>query len=347
MDTENQLHEVDARGWQRGLYDDVKETFRAPVVNWIFRTAMANEPEFLRYAWGQVKPVFGTRAFARLSVRYRDAVLGELERDEPLPAYRPGDVDLGPTAYRELRGQVATYDLVAPRLAVLFETMDRALQGDPVDHEPAEDRAATAPIPDRIDRDRGRSPTLVDVEDIPEELAPTVEAIRSFHGFDEGLPSIYRTLAQWPTFLERMWADVEPRLASDAFGAARERTDGMVTAFVDGAPYRPRLSPDDLESAGFGEDVVADVQGLFRRFNTGPVETVLPSLHVFAATVDASGERDAFRRRGNADRARYVRPPSFHCRSRPPRGASRYSPRSTLSRGAPRRWTRRVPERAS
>lgn len=228
MDAEEQLHEVDARGWQRSLYDDVKETFRAPIVNWVFRTAMANEPEFLRYAWGQVKPVFETRAFARLSVRYRDAVLGELEREEPLPAYRPGDVDLGPTAYRELRGQVATYDVVAPRLAVLFETMDRALQGDPVGHEPAEDRAATAPIPDWIDRNRGRSPTLIDAEDVPEELAPTVDAIRAFHGFGEGLPSIYRTLAQWPTFLERMWTDVEPHLTSDAFGAVRERTDGIV-----------------------------------------------------------------------------------------------------------------------
>ena len=292
MDTDKQLHDLDAQGWQRGVYDDIKRTFRAPIVNWIFRTTMANEPAFLRYAWGQVKPIFQTRAFARLSVRYRDAVLGELEAEAPLPAYRPGDVDLEPTAYRELRGQLATYDVVSPRLAVLFETIDRALHGDPIGHDLVESRAATAPFPDWLDRDRGRTPTLLDRKDVSEDLANTVDAIRAFHGFDEGLPSIYRTLAQWPSFLERMWVDVEPRLESDAFGAACECTDGLVEAFVDGTPYRPRLAPDNLESAGFDEDTVTAVRELFRQFNTGPVETVLPALPVFAATVDAAGERE-------------------------------------------------------
>ena len=291
MDTDQQLHELDARGWQRGVYDDIKRTFRAPIVNWIFRTTMATEPQLLRYAWGQIKPIFETRAFARLTVRYRDAVLEPLEADAALPAYRPGAVDLEPAAYRELRGQLATYDIVAPRLAVLFETMDRALHDDPVGGDPAEDRAATAPFPGWLDRDRGRDPTLL--EDVPEDLGETVDAIRTFHGFDEQLPSIYRTLAQWPPFLQRMWADVQPRLESDAFESGCDRTDELVDAFVDGTPYRPRLAPADLDDAGFDPDTVAAIQDLFRQFNTGPVETVLPALPVFAATVDAEGERDA------------------------------------------------------
>lgn len=293
MDTDEQLDELNAQGWQRGVYDDIQWTFRAPIVNWIFRTTMANEPEFLRYAWGQIKPVFETRAFARLSVRYRDAVLAELEAAQPLPAYRSRDADLAPAAYRELRGQLATYDVVAPRLAVLFETMDRALHGDPVGQNPADDRAATAPFPDWLDRDRGRAPTLLDVGDVPNDLTATVDAIQAFHGFDEGLPSIYRTLAQWPSFLGRMWTDVEPCLESDAFDAACRRTDDLVGTLVDSLPYRPRLAPTDLRGVGFDDDTVDAVQELFRTFNTGPVETVLPSLPVFAATVDAAGERDA------------------------------------------------------
>jgi len=295
MDTDAQRHELAAEGWQRGLYDDVKDTFRAPIVNWIFRTTMANEPDFLRYAWGQVKPVFETRAFGRLTVRYRDAVCSALEAEGPLPTYRPSDVALAPEAYRELRGQLATYDVVAPRLAVLFETMDRALHDDPVGQAPATDRAATAPFPAALDRDRGRSPTLLDLGAVPDDLADTVDAIQAFHGFEaDALPSIYRTLAQWPSFLEAMWADVEPRLAGDAFETACERTDDLVTTFVDETPSRPRLGPDDLARVGFDDDTVAGVQGLFREFNTGPVATVLPALHVYAATVDATGERDGF-----------------------------------------------------
>jgi hypothetical protein len=293
MDTDAELHELAATGWQRGLYDDVQATFRAPIVNWIFRTAMANEPAVLRYAWGQLKPVFETRAFARLTVRYRDAVLAELEADGPLPAYAPGDVDLEPAAYRELRGQLATYDVVAPRLAVLFETTNRALRGEPVGQTPATDRAATAPFPEWLDRDRGRAPTLLAREDVPDALAGTVERIRDFHGFDDGLPSVYRTLAQWPTYLELAWRDLEPRLDAAAFEATYERVDALVETFVDETPYRPQLAPDALDRAGFDRETVADVQGLFARFATGPVQTVLPVLHPLAATVDATGERDA------------------------------------------------------
>lgn len=293
MDTDAELHEVDATGWQRGLYDDVRETFRAPIVNWIFRTAMANEPEFLRYAWGQVKPVFETRAFARLTVRYRDAVLAELEAEGSLPAYRPSDVDLEPARFRELRGQLATYGVVAPRLAVLFETTNRALQGDPVGRAPATERAATAPFPDWLDRDRGRAPTLLAREDVPGELADTVDAIQEFHGFDDALPSVYRTLAQWPSYLEPAWRDLEPRLDGAAFETACDRSDDLVETFVDETPYRPQLAPDALDRAGFEEPIIEGVQGLFERFATGPVQTVLPALHALAATVDATGERDA------------------------------------------------------
>jgi hypothetical protein len=287
MDTDRQLHEQGATGWQRGLYDDITHTFRAPIVNWIFRTVTANEPAFTRYLWGQVKPVFETRAFAEFSVAYRDAVLAATDDDERLPRYRPTDVRLDPAAYRELRGQLATYDVVAPRLAALFEVADRGLHGD-LDPEPGADYAATAPFPDGLDRDRGLAPTLVD--DTPSELDGTVGAIRSFHGFEDGLPSIYRTLAQWPSYLDRAWNDLEPRFESAAFGEACEAVAELTDEFVGSLSHAPRLAPADL-AGRFDEGAVSGVQDLFRTFNTGPVETVLPALPVWAATVDADGRR--------------------------------------------------------
>jgi hypothetical protein len=201
-------------------------------------------------------------------------------------------VDLSPAAYRELQGQLATYDVVAPRLAVLFETMDRALHDEPIGHELEDGRAATAPFPEWLDRDRGRSPTLLDHDDVAEELADTVTAIQAFHGFDDALPSIYRTLAQWPSFLTRLWDDLEGRLASGAFETACGRTETLVDEFVDGAPYSPQLAPAALDRVGFDAETIDGVQTLFRTFNTGPVETVIPALPVYAATVDAAGVRE-------------------------------------------------------
>ena len=289
MDTSRQLYELEATGWRRGLYDDVQYTFRAPIVNWIFRTATANLPAFTRYAWGQVKPLFETRAFAECSVAYRDAVFSALEAREPLPRLRKSATGLQPAEYAQLRGQVATFDVVAPRLAVLFEVMDRALGEGSLGTDVADERATTTPFPRHLDWDRGLPPTMAD--DVPEGVAETVDEIRAFHGFDdEDLPSIYRCLCQWPGYLDPAWAALEPRFEGRGFEAACERSSEVVESFVDGAPYRPALGRDALDAAGVG--AAAEEAGeLFRSFNGGPVETVLPALPVWASTVGSTGER--------------------------------------------------------
>lgn len=293
MDTSVQLYETEATGWKRGLYDDIQRTFRAPIVNWIFRTTMANFPEFLRYAWGQIKPVFQTRAFGRTSVAYRDVVLSAVEDASagPLPAYRRSDLDIIPAEFSELRGQLAAFDVVAPRLAMLFKVMDRGLHGDPIGQQPAMDRAATKPFPDWLDADRGTSPTMVPFDAFPEEVRTTAEGLQAFHGLNKGLPSIYRCLAQWPGYFTRAWEDLESIVTGEGFADAVDRANQLVTDHVDEMPYSPRLAPDDLRAEGFDDDLIADMQDLYREFNTGAIETVVPAIHVFATTLDVEGLR--------------------------------------------------------
>jgi len=287
MDTTLELHATDATGWRAGLYDDIQHTFRAPVVNWIWRTATANHPELIRYLWGQVKPAFETRAFAEASVAYRDAVLSAVDG----PRYRPGDLDLAPAEARELRGQIATFDAVAPRLGVLFELVDRAMNGGDVGTAVPDEPAATEPYPTGLDADRGLDPSMVAVDAVPESAAEAVASIREFHGFDEGLPSVYRCLAQWPGFLDRLWGDLEPELRSDDFEAALADASAVVDDCVEGLAYRPALSRESALAAGFDGDAVDDIAGLFAEFNGGPVETVIPALPLFAAAVGADGRR--------------------------------------------------------
>ncbi len=291
MDTSRQLYESEATGWKRGLYESIKETFRAPIINWIFRTTAANYPDFVRYMWGQVEPVFRTEAFAHYTITYRDAVLGAVEDRLSIPVYRSEQLPLGPAAYHQLRGQLATFDVVGPRLAVLFALLDRSLSGGPVGAAVPDDPATLAPFPDHIDRDRGIPPTMAAFDQPPAELAGTVEDIQAFHDLEEGLPSIYRCLVQWPGYLDTVWADLEPLREPGAFdpvsGAARE----AVTSFVESVPHEPRLSPEALRSAGFEDGVIEDVSGLFGEFNGAIADTVLPVLPVYAATVGAEGRR--------------------------------------------------------
>ena len=292
MDTSKQLYETEAVGWKRGVYDDIRTTFRVPLVNWIWRTTMANYPTFCRYLWSQVKPIFQTRAFAQFSVRYRDAVLSTIESDTKIPVYRQSDIGVAPAEYTELKEQLATYDVVAPRLAVLFRVTNRVLHDESVGSTPSRDRSATAPFPEWLDADRGSEPSMVPFDEFDDEVTETATAFQQFHGFDEGLPSIYRSLAQWPSLFNALWTDLGPVLESETFERACDRADERTDAFVDSIPYSPRLEPAALELEGFDDELISDVKNLFREFDEGAVDDVLPELHLWAATVDSVGERN-------------------------------------------------------
>jgi hypothetical protein len=288
MDATVQLLSHEATGWKAGLYDDIEATLRAPIVNSVWRVAIAHEPALFRHAWHQLKPVFETRRFGAFSVAYRDAVLSGVDADElDLAAH------LAPSAAGELRGQLATFDVVAPRLAVAFELADRLLNGGPVATQPATDRAATAPFPAWLDADRGRPVTLAGMDEAAERAPETVDAVREHHGLGPMLPSIHRCLAQWPDAFAALWEELEPVFGSEAYAAATENAAALVDGFVRGLPTRPALRPDELRAAGFEEGVDA-LGDHFAGFNAN-AGGVLPTLCAYAETAGAAGERDALR----------------------------------------------------
>lgn len=286
MDPTQQLYEAQAHGWQRGLYEDIKRTLRAPIVNSIWRIQMFHTPQLLRYAWGQLKPIFETREFAAFTVAYRDTLLTSVEKD--LPGYDPATVDLAPSAFTELQGQLATFDIVSPRLIVLFKIMDRRLNDRPVGTN-AEDsgEAVTAPYPEWLDHDRGRSPSMLSQDETRAAMPDTLAG-----NFGEMVPSIYRCLAQWPSYLNRAWDDLAPLLQSDTFEMAREDALELADIYLDRLAYTPRVDPTSLTEMGFEKSTVDELQNLFANFNSSGSE-VVPLLPVYARTVGASGDRDA------------------------------------------------------
>jgi hypothetical protein len=50
-----------------------------------------------------------------------------------------------------------------------------------------------------LDRDRGTQPSMVSFSEFDPAVSETAAAFQQFHGFDGGLSSIYRCLAQWPS----------------------------------------------------------------------------------------------------------------------------------------------------
>lgn len=284
MDTSKQVSEIEVSALQEGLYADIKETFRAPVVNSIWQTLVANDPELTTYIWGQVKPAFQTRQFAAFTVAFRDRVLSGADPD--LPRYTLDEIGINATEFAELQGQLATLDTVAPRLAVLFRLIERRLKDQPVGTE-ASGSGATAPFPTWLDRDMVRPTVRLPQhrarEAMPEDLAG---------GFDEIVPSIYRCLAQWPSYLERAPGDIRPIVESSAFETALTEAYDLAETYLDRLPYTPRLDPAGLREIGLTQEEIEDYREFFTTFKANGRE-VLPLLHLFPATVGAAGEREA------------------------------------------------------
>lgn len=291
MDPTVQLYRHEATGWRAGVYDDIERTLRAPVVNSVWRVAMAHEPELFAHVWTRLKPVFETRRFAAFSVAYRDTVCSGVEAasDGPLGVATLG---ITPEAATELRGQLATFDVVAPRLAVAFELCDRLLNGGDVATDSTSSRAATAPFPEWLDTNRGRRVTLAGMATAADAAPETVTAVRDHHALGPMLPSIHRCLAQWPTAFEALWDRVKPAFASGQYRAAVDAADGLVDAFVRGLPVTPALTPAELSAAGFDAASVDALGEHFAAFNAG-AGGVLPTLHAYALVVGAVGERTA------------------------------------------------------
>jgi hypothetical protein len=283
MDNTKQVYMSEATGWQRGLYEDIEQI--TGLVGSIWRTLMYHEPRFVRYAWGQIKPVFQTREFAAFSIALRDNFISAAEPD--LPRYDAADVDLDPSEFTELREQLSRNDFLATRYYVIHHLLHHRLHGGAVGTETA-GYAATAPAPEEFSRVRGRPLTLLSQDEARARIpgSPYVTPGE----FGEMVPSEYRCIAQWPTFLDRAWSDLKPITETDAFETAVEDSYSLVDTFFDRLQYTPKLTPDTLAAMGFSEETIAELQELFSTFRAGG-RGVIPLSPLYAATVDAAGER--------------------------------------------------------
>lgn len=288
VDATVQLLRHEASGWKAGLYDDIEQTLRAPLVNSVWRVPMAHDPELLRYLWYQLKPVFTTRRFAAFSVAFRDVVLSSVDTH----ALSHSELDISPAEATELRGQLASFDIVAPRLAVTFELCDRLLNGGAVSTAPATHRSATAPYPNWLDADRGHPVTLAGMEESAERAPAAVAAVRDYHDLDAMLPSIHRCLAQWPTAFDTLWRRLRPIYTGKTYEAATDEAADLVNAFVRGLPSPPALRPDEFRAAGFSDDSIDAMAAHFTGITQNATD-VLPTLMGYALCMGVAGERDA------------------------------------------------------
>ena len=99
------------------------------------------------------------------------------------------------------------------------------------------------------------------------------------------MPSVYRALANWPSFLRLSWDAVRPYLAEPEFTARVQRLIDEAERAALGLPHPVGLSRAQTEQM-IGRDGAAVVDGILRRFGTVMIPAMTVEIHTLKALLD-------------------------------------------------------------
>lgn len=241
-----------AEGKIKTVYDDIKATFRVPLVNLVFRR-LAAHPEYLQLAWQQLQPNVQTLYFERQA---------DLIRAQAVE--RVANLGQAPAATNDaLRDTVAVFHYVNPKLLIAVAALRAATNGQCPklgDLSTDDKRRVPVGIPDNMP-----PIALVDAESASGDVARVFDEIQSAVGLGI-LSSDYRALAQWPDYLSSAWQALQPVMASTDYRRAERELRLMAERAIVLLPFRLELSPHTLRLCGMGEAEIDSIRSLLALF---------------------------------------------------------------------------------
>jgi hypothetical protein len=241
-----QTEEADARGEIGAFYDDFRATIRSTFVPTVFR-ALARHPAYVLPAWTALKPNLATTEAEQLAGRLRVTVVDRLKpiaKGRPLPA-----VSITDETRAEIRAVLETFFYVIPKAFVAVTSLREAWEGRPI-------RGRAGPPPRTVPRGAPPSmpsvPLLDQAADDP-RIRRVFDAATSVLG-RPAVPSLYRTLARWPEYLESVWESV---IDAQALTGYRTAVPALVQAAARGCHELPLAFAFDRATAARSLDAVA------------------------------------------------------------------------------------------
>lgn len=193
------------------LYDDIRRAMRVPFVALFYRNLAAIDGA-LEWMWGIVAPLLASGQLQAAAAYLAQS--GDLRSPPPLPPV-PGDQ----AAINQI---IAAYNRANPLNFTCASILGRVLAGKSEHSDQASPGAieGVARLPDAPDQ----VPPMVPPADFPPALRAAVARLETPDTAGDGIvPSLYRHLANWPSFLEAAVETLSPRFADGSLSAvARE-----------------------------------------------------------------------------------------------------------------------------
>jgi hypothetical protein len=274
----SEVLEDEATGAIKGIFDDIKNVFRVPFVDPVFRT-LATCPDYLGIAWRQLHTNAQTAYFERSADSLRQLAVERISTVGK-PAAAPSN---------EVKAALELFHYFNPKLLLAVTALRSASTGQRPQLM-AISAASKQQIKTGIPEGAARL-TWVDEADAGEELSTVFENIRAtFRG--SGVPSDFRALAVWPEYLQQAWTSVQPLLSSDEFRRLGRDIRAAAEQVVGELPFRMDLGPHMLRRAGLDEGDIDFVRATLNRFHASLPELVIVGAYL---SIGAFGHDQAMR----------------------------------------------------
>lgn len=266
-----EIPEAEASERLQAIYRDIEHTLQVPFVPWPFR-ALAVYEKFFTAMWEDLKPTI-TSQLEDAADELRSWLVERLP--QALPGLggdhraRLGEKKLSQGQIERIQGQVHVYHYLDPKLTLLMAALHEALSGKPVGVQSIVVWPTSKGVPAFMPR-VGRV-----------ELAQASGAVAKIFVELQRLlelptvPDEYRTLAQWPEYLELAWQKLRQVLQSEGYSQLLEELRGHIADELKGFRRRLDLSAEELSQRGLDEQEQQEIRQKIELF-----DRALPGLTV-------------------------------------------------------------------
>ncbi len=275
-----EVPEAEARGRVARIYDEIRRALRSPNVNLVYRL-LASYPDYLAAAWEQLRPNLASRYIEREAEQLRArAALGvgpagaQFRRDL-------ATIGLASEELAAIRAVVDLFNYANPKNLLVVTALHSAFEGRPISG--SGEPEAGRPVPDEA-----LPPVevrLLDAHVATPEARAVLAEILAAHETGGALPSVYRALASWPTFLRLSWDALRPFVTGPEFAERVRLLIAEAERSASGLPYPVALTRAEAERL-LGPAGAVGVGAVLRRFRTGMIPLMIVEIHTLKALLD-------------------------------------------------------------
>lgn len=275
-----EVSEADASGEAARLYEQIRAALGSPNVNLIYRL-LASYPTYLSAAWRQIGPNVASRYLERDAERLRAMAACDVGGAAGSLARVSTSLGVSDRELVQIRGVVDLFNYANPKNLIAITALLMALDGraiagtrDAEDGRPVPSR----PLPDVEVR-------MLDPEAASPEVRALLAEIVEAHGTDGVVPSVYRALATWPSFLRATWQAVGPCVRGTEFDHRVRLLATEAERSALGLPHPVDLSENEAERL-VGAVAVGAIRATLEMFRTEMISAMTVEIHTLKALLD-------------------------------------------------------------